>query len=602
MNDVTRMMVVWVPDWPVRAHALAVEISPDSPLAVVDRGLVFACSAAARAEGVRRGQRIRESRAKCPGLLALDYDEALDHRSFEPIVSALEALMPGVQVLRPGMCALRARGPSRYYGGERQAAQVVLNTLASLYALTAEGGSTPAARIAIADGRFAAEQATRMPGWPEASAPVVAQGPTPGPAPIIRIVPPGGSPAFLAPQPIEAIGDPALATLLRRLGMPTLGDFAALDFRDVRARFAEAGVHAHTLASGSDVRRVVPRLPPQLRDVEMSFEPPLELVDQITFAFRTAAERFVAELTQALLVCTSILVELHTENGAMHERSWGHPRWFSASDVVDRIRWQVQGRTGAGNGALGSAITKVRVVPQEFDSIGNYEAGLWGSTPDDRVHHGLSRVQSLLGHEGVVTASIGGGRGLAERQVLVPWGDAVVAQDAAGQRAAGQHTAGAAGRPRAGAKGAVTKSAAARVAGRVAGPKGAGASAAAPKGAKAVPPPWPGAVPLPAPSTVFERPQAVTVRGAGGESITVSQRGVLSGIPNLFLPVADEPGAPVERLRPLEAWAGPWPVQERWWDAEKARAFHRFQVVDASGTAWLLALHDRRWWAEARYD
>ncbi|GGF32050.1 DNA polymerase Y family protein [Subtercola lobariae] len=533
------MMVVWVPDWPVRAHALAAEISPDSPLAVVDRGLVFACSAAARAEGVRRGQRIREAQAKCPGLLALDYDDALDHRSFEPIVSALEALMPGVQVLRPGMCALRARGPSRYYGGERQAAQMVLNTLASLYALTAEGGSTPAARIAIADGRFAAEQATRMPGWPATPAQTH--------APIIRIVPPGGSPAFLAPQPIEAIGDPALATLLRRLGLPTLGDFAALDFRDVRARFAEAGVHAHTLSSGSDVRRVVPRLPPQLRDVEMSFEPPLELVDQITFAFRTASERFVAELTHALLVCTSILVELHTENGAIHERSWGHPRWFSAADVVDRIRWQVQGRTGAGNGALGSAITKVRVVPQEFDSIGNYEAGLWGSTPDDRVHHGLSRVQSLLGHEGVMTASIGGGRGLAERQVLVAWGDPVEP---------------------------------------------------APK----VPPPWPGAVPLPAPSTVFERPQAVTVRGAKGEPLEVSQRGVLSGIPSLFLPVADEPGAPVERLRPLQGWAGPWPVQERWWDAEKARAFHRFQVVDASGTAWLLALHDRRWWAEARYD
>jgi protein ImuB len=364
------------------------------------------------------------------------------------------------------------------------------------------------------------------------------------PAPIIRIIPPGGSPAFLAPHPIEAIGDLPLATLLRRLGLTTLGDFAGLDFRDVRARFGETGVHAHGLASGTDVRRVTPRLPPRLRDIEMSFEPPLDLVDQITFAFRTAAEGFVAELTQALLVCTGIRVELHTEAGGMHERSWGHPRWFSASDVVDRIRWQVQGRTGAGNGALRSAITKVRVVPEELDSIAHYETGLWGSTPDDRVHHGLSRVQSLLGHEGVVTASIGGGRGVAERQVLVPWGDPVAAQPT-------------------------------------------------------VAPPWPGAVPLPAPSTVFERPQSVTVRAAGGALVEVTERGALSGPPHLFLA---EAGAPLARLHPLTAWAGPWAVHERWWDQEKARSFHRFQVVDADGTAWLLALHNHEWWAEARYD
>ncbi|MEF2979198.1 DNA polymerase Y family protein [Subtercola sp. YIM 133946] len=586
-----RTLVVWIPDWPVRAHALVEEIAADSPIALVDRGVVFACSAAARAEGVRRGLRIREAQAKCPELLAIDYDPALDHRSFEPVISAIEEIMPGVQVLRPGTCALRSRGPARYYGGEQQTAQVLLNTLASLpeLALTGGGGASVGvgdasgggasaggratsgggggsasggrgggaawaaisadvldAHIAIADGRFAAEQASRMPGGP-----------------IIRIIPPGGSPGFLAPHPIETIGDPPLATLLRRLGLTTLGDFAGLDFRDVRARFGETGVHAHTLASGADVRRVTPRLPPRLRDVELSFEPPLEVVDQITFAFRTTAERLVDELAQALLVCTGIRVELHTDRGKVHERSWGHPRWFSAADVLDRIRWQVQGRTGAGNGALGSAIARVRVLPEELDSIGNYEAGLWGSTPDDRVHHGLSRVQSLLGHEGVVTASIGGGRGVAERQVLVPWGDPV---------------------------------------------------AAAPK----VAPPWPGAIPLPAPSTVFERPQAVVVRGADGGAVEVSERGVLSGIPSLFAPTMEAAGDTDARgarsaaigmiaggrleLGAVQAWAGPWAVQERWWDSEKARSFHRFQVVDESGTAWLLALHGREWWAEARYD
>ena len=66
---------------------------------------------------------------------------------------------------------------------------------------------------------------------------------------------------------------------------------------------------------------------------------------------------------------------------------------------------------------------RLRVVPERIDSTGNHEEGLWGGGPDERVHHGLTRVQSMLGHEAVVTAAIGGGRMLADRQVLVPWGD-----------------------------------------------------------------------------------------------------------------------------------------------------------------------------------
>ena len=42
------------------------------------------------------------------------------------------------------------------------------------------------------------------------------------------------------------------------------------------------------------------------------------------------------------------------------------------------------------------------------------------------------------------------------------------------------------------------------------------------------------------------------------------------------------------RRRAIEAWAGPWPVVERGWDAARARRAHRFQVVDADETAWLL--------------
>jgi len=53
--------------------------------------------------------------------------------------------------------------------------------------------------------------------------------------------------------------------------------------------------------------------------------------------------------------------------------------------------------------------------------------------------------------------------------------------------------------------------------------------------------------------------------------------------------------------RSITAWAGPWPVDERWWSAE-AHSQWRVQAVDETGCAWLLVLEHGTWWAEARYD
>ena len=117
-ESATRSLVVWMPDWPVIAltrdgpHPL----DPAAPVAVIEKNLVVACSATARAEGVRRGLRRRDAQARCPALTIVPVDPARDHRAFSPVVAHLEERAPGVQVVRPGLCALRARGPARYYG------------------------------------------------------------------------------------------------------------------------------------------------------------------------------------------------------------------------------------------------------------------------------------------------------------------------------------------------------------------------------------------------------------------------------------------------------------------------------------------------------
>jgi protein ImuB len=52
----------------------------------------------------------------------------------------------------------------------------------------------------------------------------------------------------------------------------------------------------------------------------------------------------------------------------------------------------------------------------------------------------------------------------------------------------------------------------------------------------------------------------------------------------------------------VAGWAGPWLVDERWWDTANHRRRARFQVLTAEGRALLLSVEEGRWWLEATYD
>lgn len=535
-RGLTRSMVIWVPDWPVVAAAGATGRVAEEPIAVLEKGKVLATSAAARAEGVRRGQRARDAQSRCPELVVLKYDPVLDARAFDPVISCLEAITPGVQMIRPGMCALKARGPARFYGSEEAAAEKLLDRL--------ETYDVQGSRIGIADGPFAAEQAARV-----SSARTR-----------VHVVPPGGSPEFLAPLSVDLLEQPALTDLLRRLGLRSLGAFAGLSGSEVLTRFGPDGAFAHRLARGADDRPVTGReIPPELTRT-VDFEPAVDRVDQVAFAVRSAADELVVRLTELGLVCTTLRVEVGTESGRVHEREWLHPRWFTAADVVDRVRWQLQG-SGTATSELTSPVVRVRLVPGQADPVGAHADGLWGGGPDERIHRALSRVQSMLGHGAVVSVVIGGGRGFADRQTLIPWGDPPVPARPPDQ-------------------------------------------------------PWPGAItgtstgagrwPTPAPTTIFPEPIPAKVFAADGTLVSVTARGELSGAPVAFT-LGPSDGARVQvadsnKIHPISSWAGPWLTTDRWWDPATESRQARFQFQTADTRAWLFTLTQNNWRAQATYD
>ncbi|WBB67249.1 DNA polymerase Y family protein [Micromonospora sp. WMMD812] len=631
-----RTLLLWCPDWPVLAAEIVDGLPATGPVAVLHANRVVACSERARAEGVRRGLRKREAQGRCPQLTVVDYDPGRDARAFEPVVAAVEDLVAGVEVIRPGACALTARGPSRYLGGEEAAAERIIEHVAQTCAVESQVG--------IADGVFAAGLAARTG----------------------RIVPPGETPTFLAGLPVEALNRPALADLLRRLGVRTLGDFAALPAGDVLARFGFDGALAHRLAAGRDHRPLAVRQPPTDLTVTAEHDEPIDRVDAAAFAARALAEQLHDRLTGHGLACTRLGIEAVTAHGQELHRVWRHDGLLTAAAIADRVRWQLDGwltgssrRGGAGPARPTAGIIRLRLVPDGVIAQAGLQAGLWGETGEERerAHRALSRVQGILGPEAVLTAVLGGGRSPGDQVHLVPWGDerlparpgppplpgepaagavpgagraagavpgagraaggvsgagraagGVGASAGAGQAAGGAGTSAGAGRSVGGSAGADRSAGGPAGAGRSAGGPagaargaargggGAGASHARAAGADGGGvPPWPGRLPPPAPAVVLPSPLAATVHDAAGEPVVVSARLAVSAAPARLT---------VGTARPVEivGWAGPWPVDERWWAPAEARRRARFQVSLADGAALLLGVEAGQWLVEAIYD
>ena len=463
----------------------------------------------------------------CPGWPEEDADGA-EARAFGHVVTVVEDFCPEVEVLRPGMCVLGARGPARYFGGEDALARKIAEAVA------ARGFDC---HTGVADGQFAACLAARAahPGTPGGSG-------APG-----VVVPPGGTRQFLAPYPVHVLTGPGLAGQLARLGIRTLGDFAALPARDVASRFGAEGTAAQRVARGQEPRRLVAGTPRADLSAALEFDPPVH-AEPAAFAAKGLAERMLDGLTARGLSCVRVRVEVTGEDGQESSRLWRHDGLLSALAVAQRVRWQLDGwhpaRAGGDGGPADEGtggITMLRLVPDQLVPDEGRQLGLWGDDlVSGRVERAAVRLQAMLGHESVAHPLLAGGRGPGEQVVLVPFGDMRDTRFPADR-------------------------------------------------------PWPARIPPPAPATVYPAPLPARVIDAAGVPVTVTGRAVISAPPDALM-AGNSPWLAIT------AWAGPWPVSERWWDERNATRRARFQLVTEDGTAWLAAIELGRWQIEARYD
>ncbi|MEO5876531.1 MAG: DNA polymerase Y family protein [Streptosporangiaceae bacterium] len=512
----SRVLVVWCPDWPLTAVGIEAAV----PGAVLERQRIAACTAAARAAGVRRGQRQRDAQRHCPELVLTDRDPDAEGRLFETVAAAVAALTPRVEVLRPGVCAIPARGPARFYGGEEALRMLVQDAVV-------EAGHD--CGVGVADGLFTAELAARA----HSTCGV--------------IVPVAGSAEFLAPFPLAVLDRPELADLLLRLGIRSLGEFAALPAPDVLARFGAEGVLAHRLSHGREPRPVAPRAAPHDLSAQQVFDEPAARSDQVVFAAKALADRLHDGLAQEGLTCVRLAVEVEFQDGTISERLWRHDGLLSSLAVAERVRWQLSGRQpapGAQSAVWGGVSALVLTPDQVVPDTGSQQA-LWGpgSRGDrgalpEQVARAADRIQAILGHRSVTRPVIVGGRGPGEQVLRVPVGDLPLTERGDG--------------------------------------------------------PWPGRLPEPAPAVVPALPVPAAVLDGSGDPVMVSARCAVTAAPAYL----DLPRGP--RLA-VTSWTGPWPCTERWWDPGQARRRARFQLTTPDG-AYLVAIEAGRWSVEAVYD
>ena len=548
----TRMVTVWLPDWP----AVAVGFRPEQLAAVMHANRVVARTAAAAAEGVVIGQRRRQAQRRCPDIILVDHDVARDAREFEPVARAITEFSPQFDVVEAGWVSLAARGPSRYFGGDAALSDVLLEAIGRAVGATGAGvsGTGVSVGVGVADGRFASSVAARL---------SVRRG-----SPVL--VEAGGSAAFCAPLPIgwlQTLGesDPEMIDLFIRLGLRRLGDLAGLSASDVLGRFGHPGVHAHRLVSGVDHRLPSTTDPSPERRLDRVLDDPVAQAAAVVFVAKQLADELAQTLSADGRVCTRLVVRLETEHNERSERSWFRSAGLNAAAMVERVRWQLDAWISLPRGSdqeITGGIALIRLTPDEVRADVGSQLGLWGgqSEADRQAARSIARLTTLTSDEAVTVPVWNGGRLPADRY---RWVSASTVDLDQRQRATS-----------------------------------AGGTGSGPVG------PWPGSLPSPSPATVFTEPQPIEVFDEAGQSIKVSGRGVVSSSPAQFRLLTGDEASGWQRggLRRVAAWAGPWPIDERWWEPERHRRLARFQMVADDQRSYLVIVEHQRWWISALYD
>ncbi len=352
--------------------------------------LIGEVSPAAEALGVQPGLRLGEALARCPRLVLLPPDPAGVADAWEQVLVRLESTGAAVESLRPGLACFDARGLRRLHGGH----------VDGVVAAVRDALRRPV-RIGLGPVRFCAVAAASR-ARPRRAAEVRGA-------------------EDLAPLAVDLLRTQeelvALPAPLRRLGIETLGQLAAMPRAAVGERFGGAGLRAHDLARGRDT-------PLRPRHPDVALVETLELEEsssgeQLQRAMALLVDRILARRDRdGRTLRAAVLSARLVEGGTWRERVV----FREATADAQRIRLALGGRLEL----LPAPAEKLRLAVERFGPPASAGPALLRDGAEqrrDRLREAVGQVRAVAGAEGALRVlEIDPGSRVAERRaVLTPF-------------------------------------------------------------------------------------------------------------------------------------------------------------------------------------
>ncbi|CAB4801210.1 unannotated protein [freshwater metagenome] len=475
----------------------------------------------------------------CPDIEIVAHQPSRDRTAFDAVVRVVNELVPLIEVSEPGLIVFAARGPSRYMGGDGPMASKIVEALKT--SVTDSRLAALLVGVGVADSRLAAQIASHASAMASSSANLF----------VPYVVEPDKTNEWLAPQSVRVLGEFAsinreTISLLERLGLNTLHDVCALSESVLAGRFGELGVELHRLSRGDEQYplAVVPH-PPEHLCIE-KFDEPVSDQQIIINSVQRMAVAFTEYYSVHGSVCVRIVISFESEAGKRSERLWYRPQGLTTSAIIENAKWQLEAWLASQlaadisgdpeshaleNYALENyGLVRVQLIADEVRTDTAQQLRLWGGSTqtDETATQAIGRLSELLGSSAVQVAKWQGGRDVLDSYELV---SATHAQTIG---SASSHE-------------------------QISAQK------------------WRGALPNPSPSVVYSEPIQVQINDQFGKLLSVSARHELSASPVVVIIGATH--------YKVNSWAGPWPVEERWWDSARSRRLVRLQLVCEKITA-----------------
>ena len=361
-----------------------------TPLAVVQAGpelggraRVLGCTPAA--DGVEPGQTLAEARAVCPGIQVRQASDERERAAAQAAREAALCVSPRIEQVAPGLVYVDASGLEKLFGDERAVAGELVKA-AERVGLRAAVGLASSKSVARLAARAAAVDLTL-----EATRWGVGGG-------AFQVVTLERQREFLAGVPLHELPLPEeLHESLRRFGLHTLGEVAALPPGPLAARLGPEAALLSRMARGEDASALAPRADGERFEEGEELEWDASSIEPLLFVWNGLLGRLAQRLAARGLMAGELSLQLRLADGSWDERALdlaGPTR--EAPALLQLLRLSVESRPPpAGVRAVRLSAVPVREVLEQMPLFGPRGASA------TQLSAAVARLSALVGPERV---------------------------------------------------------------------------------------------------------------------------------------------------------------------------------------------------------